>query len=402
MSVSRRSKWNRFGWLLYFCLAAGKASAGLDLDWKNDLQIHGFLSQGYVHTSDNNFYGDSQSGSFDLREIGLNGSLRIDPHWMVSAQLLSRRAGKMYSGKMAFDYGSVDFTPVSDEHGRLGLRLGRNKNPIGLYNDTRDVPFTRPSIFLPQSIYWDRVRNSMLAMDGLQMYGDFCTDRHSFFLQLGAGLSLIDDNIEWAFLGQNWQGELEQDDLSYGGRLLYELDDGRLRLAASGIRVPLKFDPGPSDPLPPGRVNVDYWVLSFQYNAESWSVTGEYMQEPLSWDGFGPTIDENDTTLEGYYLQGTYRLDPDWELLLRYDAGFFDKSDHSGVGQSLREDLPAFHYFNKTWTLGVTWEPMEHVMLRAQYDMVDGTMFLSNRENPVAKDQVRYWDIFSLLLSLGF
>ena len=31
----------------------------------------------------------------------------------------------------------------------MGIRLGRMKTPLGFYNDTLDVPFTRPSILLP-------------------------------------------------------------------------------------------------------------------------------------------------------------------------------------------------------------------------------------------------------------
>ena len=35
------------------------------------LQIHGFLTQAYVKTTANKFFGDSKDGSFEFRELGI-------------------------------------------------------------------------------------------------------------------------------------------------------------------------------------------------------------------------------------------------------------------------------------------------------------------------------------------
>ena len=404
MKASRRSTWNSLSRLLLLILAtAGPAlAAGEGLNWNNDLQIHGFFSQGYVNTSDNNFYGDSEDGSFDFRDIGLNASLRLGPRWLVSAQLLSRTAGEMDDGNVNLDYGLVDFTAYSDERLRFGVIAGRFKNPLGLYNDTRDVPFTRPSVFLPQSIYWDKIRNIMLSNDGGQLYGELFHDRHSLSLRLGAGYLPVDENLEWAYLGNDWQGELKNDDPSIVGRVLYELDSGRLRLALSHITTTMVFHAAPGDPFDEGSVDVDYSIASFQYNAERWGLTAEYMREPLHWHGLGFPIRNDDNIADGYYLQGTYRPFEDWELLLRYDAAFLDQNDRDGTGQSAETGLPAHLFYSKTWSFGITWNIREYMMLRAQYDIVDGTAFLSNRENPNPFDTERNWDMLSLLFSVGF
>ena len=75
-----------------------------------------------------------------------------------SVQGLSRTAGEGSPGNIRLDYGFIDYTFSNQENSQFGIRLGRMKNPLGFYNDTRDVPFTRPSILLPQSIYFDRTR----------------------------------------------------------------------------------------------------------------------------------------------------------------------------------------------------------------------------------------------------
>ena len=182
--------------LLVLALISGQSAIADSPLWKESMQLHGFLTQGFVQTSDNRFFGDSDEGSFDFTEIGLNGSFRLNKQFLFSGQILSRRAGDMYNGSLSLDYGLVDFTAFSDESTRLGLIAGRFKNPLGLYNDTRDVAFTRPGIFMPQSIYFDKVRNLMLSNDGLLAYGEYHSERDSVFLQLGAGRSPIDKNVE--------------------------------------------------------------------------------------------------------------------------------------------------------------------------------------------------------------
>ncbi len=133
-------------------LAVAPAVAEEQGVWPENLQLHGFLSQGYVKTSDNRFFGDSDEGSWDFREIGANLSYQPMPNLLFAGQLLSRTAGELYDGSVRLDYGLVDFTAVMEADRRLGVCVGRLKNPLGFYSDTRDVPFTRPSVFLPQSI----------------------------------------------------------------------------------------------------------------------------------------------------------------------------------------------------------------------------------------------------------
>ncbi len=396
-----QSRWNRVAGPMFLLLTAGPAAAADAEGVMGGLELHAFISQGHVHTTANRFMGDSENGSFDFREIGASFSLRLASSWLVSAQVLSRKAGEMSNDSPDLDYALVDFTAHASDRWRAGLIAGRFKNPIGLYNDTRDVPFTRPSVFLPQSIYWEKLRDIMLSSDGAQGYAEYYRGRHGLFLQLGVGRLSPDENLEWAYLGRDWPGSYEPDGPSLVGRLLYELDGGRLRLALSGFSGDLRFDADPGALPGSGNTRVGYRVASFQYNTEAWSLTAEYMQEPVEWRGFTPPQFNNRGTADGYYLQGTWRPAPDWELLLRYDAAFLDRNDRDGRKQSARDGLPAHHYYSKAWSLGVTWQPTGGFMLRAQFDRVDGTAFLSSRENDGPAPEGR-WNMLSLLVSLGF
>ncbi len=161
----------------FLLLAAGAAAAGeggVTTGWER-LQIHGFASVTAVKTSDNRFFGDSPSTSLDFIEVALNASYQFNPRLLFAGQVLARRAGDMYDGTPSLDYGLADVTLTETATHRLGVRLGRLKNPLGLYNETRDVPFTRPTIFLPQVVYFDKVRNMALSSDGMMLFGDLYT-----------------------------------------------------------------------------------------------------------------------------------------------------------------------------------------------------------------------------------
>lgn len=374
--------------------------AAADFVWDDNFQIHGFLTQGYVNTTSNSFFGDSEDGSFDFRELGVNASYRFNPQLMASAQLLSRKAGDMYDGSLDVDYAQLDYTPYVSEQGRFGAILGRFKNPLGFYNDTRDVAATRPSIFLPQVIYWDRVRNMVLSNDGGMLHGDMHSGLHSVYLNLFTGKTPIDENVENSYLPPITDPDMDQDGYTKGGRLLYEWDGGVFRLAFSGAR--LKLDgrmkqfpfPPPDGSVQTGTIDIDFWIASAQYNRGPLSLTLEYMNEPLNFSGFSGFLDEQDTTLDGYYLQGNYRLSSDWEVLLRYEGANFDKDNTETSDANTNQ-------FVRMWTLGLLWEPIEKLMLRAEFSRVDGTIFLSNLENDPLNTE-RNWNMFALLASYSF
>ena len=373
-------------------------------DWTDDVQVHGFLSQGFIKTTDNRFFGDSDDGSTEFTELGVNASFRATPSVLLSGQLLSRRAGDMYDGSPTIDYGLLDWNIVNTQESSYGLMFGRIKNPLGLYNETRDVAFTRPSIFLPQQVYFDKVRNLLLSADGAQVYGRTFDALGSWTFNFGVGTTPVDTNVEVTFLGRDFAGSLESDGVSYVGRIAYETLDSSWRFALSGASTNMAFSSGSGDPIGSGEVEVLYWIASVQYNAERFSITAEYMEEPVELDGFGPLLDNRDSTVQGYYLQGSYMLRDNLEWVVRYAEGFADKNDRDGTGLSASTggSVKPHSFYQKDWMIGLRWDLTPDFMLRAEYQWNDGTGNLSRRENPVPSATVKDWEMFSLLASYRF
>ncbi|MGH9892346.1 MAG: hypothetical protein ACREA0_10255, partial [bacterium] len=240
------------------------------------VQVHGFLSQGYILTSSNRVFGHSEGdGSLDFIEAGINASWTPLPRLQFAVQPLFRRAGAGHDSDFELDFALMDYALLSTEDRQLGFRLGRIKNPVGLYNDTRDVAFTRPSILLPESIYLDSLREVFVSADGAQVYGELRTRWGDLSLEFGGVVPRADNlDSELAIFLQDFPGGFENE-LSYLGRLTYQLDGGRYKLVASGAQVNTTYEPRllPPNDLQAGSDLFEFLILSAQYNGERWSFT---------------------------------------------------------------------------------------------------------------------------------
>ncbi len=368
-----------------------------------DLKVHGFVSQGLVHTTDNNFLGQSDDRiSRDFREIGVNASWRVVPDVQLSAELLSHRTGGTDDGSVRLDYGLVDWTGFSSERGRAGLRLGRLKTAYGLYNKTRDVAFTRPSIILPQSIYFERTRNLTVSADGAEFYAERYGEAGSLTASFALGKPKTQtEAAKVALFLSRPPGELEAR-LAPDLQLLYEGAGNRYRLAFTALRLDLSYRPGAADRLRAGRFRLIPLIFSGQYNAERWSLTGEYAIRRTSVTDFGPFFPDSHAVGQSYYLQASYQLAPQWEVLLRYDAFYADKDDREGKAFAAATRQPAFSRFARDWTAGVRFDVTPEFMLRAEYHHVTGTGFLAAQDNPDVRALRRNWDLLMLLASFRF
>jgi len=368
------------------------------------LQIHGFASQAVVKTSDNHYFGNSPDTSFDFTELGVNGSFQLNDQTMFSAQVLSRRAGEMYDGTPSIDYALGDIRLSTALDRRIGLRFGRIKNPLGLYNETRDVPFTRPSIFLPQSVYFDKIRNVILSSDGAMLYAESFRDSGNLSLTLGVGESVIDENVEWTLLGSDFDGDLESGQPNKIASLWYTTPDDRFKAGISGLKTSMRFEPGTYSVLQSGDIDVLYWIGSLQFNTEDVTLSAEYARIPIDWKNFGPYFPYDKATSEGYYIQGAYRVTAQIELMLRYEEGFADRNDRDGTRSSALTGgyTPPFDFYSRGFTIGLRWDILPNLMLRVEYQSQHGTYSLSFRENPDPNDLVENWDAFAASISVRF
>ncbi|WP_286237454.1 hypothetical protein [Neptuniibacter halophilus] len=372
--------------------------------WADEVEVNGFITQGYFYTSDNQFNGNSESGSFDFRELALNASWRISDELLLTGQVMSRRAGEVDDGDLAVDYAMLDYRFFEGQRSSLGIGVGRIKHPFGFYNKTRDVAFTRPSIVLPQSIYFDKARNLELSADGVRLYGQHLFDTGVLESELVVGWPKRDVNVEYAYLGQDWPGRFEDSAGLVWNTQLSSSDYAWIGGLTLG-RLNLEYDsPSPAPGAPgSGDLDINLAVLSLQYNLEDWSFTGEYFRQDVDWTGLGGVfalIGENES--ESFYLQVEHRLSDQLSVFLRRDMLYLNRNDRDGKTASALLGIPAHTQYAFDWTLGVGWQPSRNWLFRAEWHRVEGSGWLASQENPDLSSLEEDWDMFTLQATYRF
>lgn len=388
---------------LLFCVIPERSGAAEKTD---DFQFHGFLTQGYFLTSDNKIFDESDSeGSFDFTEAGLNASWALNTDLRLAGQALFRRAGIGHEHDLEMDFALLDYTVSSASDYLLGVRLGRFKNPLGFYNDTRDVLFTRPTILLPQSIYLERTRSLSLSADGGLVYGEYRGELGNLSLELGAGMPRGNNlDTELAYFGSDYPGNTDPK-LSYIGRLSYDHGTGKFRAAISSARVDVRYDPKllPPDDLPAVKDIFVPVIFSVQYNGDKLSLTSEYAIRRIQEKSLDNNNQANfDITGNSYYFQAEYRFREDWRGILRYDVLYNNRQDKSGKKYQALTGKPAFTQFAKDWTFGLRYYINSSFLVAAEYHYIDGTAWLPIQDNPDLDHLERRWHMFSLAASYRF
>ena len=234
------------------------------------VQIHAFVSQGFLKSSDNNFLADSKRGSFEFTEVGLNFTKSVTDRLRLGVQLFARDLGPIgdYGAKLDWFYLDYRFTNW------LGLRAGRTKLPFGLYNEINDVDAARLPVLLPQVVYPFTNRDLLLAQTGLELYG---------YVPLG-----LAGNLDYRLYGGTIYLPTPPDapplvvadfQVPYiiGGRLLWETPIEGLR--AGGSAQALRFDT--SYKLAPGTPPVFTGLATLKLSLRLWLASIEFARRDL-------------------------------------------------------------------------------------------------------------------------
>lgn len=390
MKASRLCAWSSLA------LAAWSAHAGA-ADGVEDtpLRVQAFAAASVIGTTNNNFFGDTRD-DVDTRfsELGVNAIWQPHERLRVSGQALHRRAGESDEEGLRLDYAQIDWTFYQGEQNRFGLKFGKPKLPYGLYNETRDVPFTRPGILLPQSIYYDSIRDFVLAAPGAYLHGTGISEYGAFEVNLGVVRPNFDTQSFKRNFFRNVPGTLDGRD-SFVASVRWDAPTDTT-LALYRVDLNSHYSPAPIDPFGPGDLSLSSWLLSAQQRIDTLTLTAELALPQLRRKGFNSVFVPNiDGTIDGqsWYAQAEWRFHPAWEAMLRFDQQYSDTAQRDNSTKRAR-DL----------TAGLRWDVAPNFMLRAEYHHIDGTGWLPAADNvrpPGATPESR-WNMWLLQAAYRF
>lgn len=388
-----------------FSWAQGMAATHL---LPEEIQFHGFLNQAFFHSSDNNVFGPSDDGiSLGLTEVGLNINYQPWERLRFAAQGLYRRAGNVDKGSVRLDYGLADLTLMEYDSGKIGLRGGRIKVPFGLYNETRDVPFTHPTILLPQGIYFDRSRSLLMSADGGSLYAEQRTSYGDFAFKFNLGIPSDDlSEIKNIVLGTPNAGGQFETRPAIATQLSYELNGGEYIFAVSYMDLEFDYSPLRGEktivgvPLRFSTTCIKPLLFSAQYNSEKFTLTGEYSYR---WNSFGnfAQFGGGEFVSESWYVEGSYRILPALQATIRFDTISVDRDDRNGDGAA-KLGFPNYTAYADDWVFSLRYDITPAWMLRADYSRVRGTAWLPQADNPDPFVTKEDWDLFGLQMSYKF
>lgn len=131
---------------LFLILLSLSVTASTLFAWDDDFFISGFVSQGYLVTSENDYIvHNSRDGNFEFNEAALNVSIMPSDRRRVGMQLMARDFGQLGNNNLYLDWAYGDYR----WRDCLGFRAGKVKLPMGFYNQGREIDMLRTSIFLP-------------------------------------------------------------------------------------------------------------------------------------------------------------------------------------------------------------------------------------------------------------
>jgi len=414
-SQQRRFNLSTITFTLYLLVNSNLAQSGWNnLGERKQFQVHGFATQGYIKTDNNNLFGKSTGyGSFDFREIGLVGSVKPSKATYLSAQLLSRTAGKSNDGEIDLDFAIFDYRIADKMAYNYGFRLGRIKNPYGLFNDTRDMAYTRQNILLPQSIYFERTRDLSMSSDGVEFYSQLNQENGFINFQFVVSKPRVEDrNSEVILLGGNKPGRFAGD-LTFLGRVSLNTFNDKLILSYSEVQLNFRYKPTDDEEDFEGNdadVLFKLRILSAQLKYSNLILTAEYARRSFIFSGMSeayvPSFLAN-TTGESYYLQLTYLLNQNWRIYTRYDILFQDKDDR--YGRSYVDNVAArngtgvaYSRYAKDYLVGVQWNISSKWMVRAELHEVEGVAWLSLNDNENLSETKKFWHAGMFSISYRF
>lgn len=388
--------------------------------WQDEIQWHGFISQSFIATDENDFLGTSSSGSFKANEAALNASWRPNQELLLSAQAIYKQIGNAKPKGTRLDYAIVDWRVLDTFSHGAGVRIGRLKNPYGFFNETRDVAATNTSILLPESIYIDYLSQLFHTSDSVGAYAHNELETGTFSFTTQFGRPILNDQIISTLVGGNaTEGDISNERIALA-KASYDHGSGLWRAAVSYIRFDGDFKRGPSDPfyLQDGEISIQQALLSVEFNWNKWQVLTEVQRrnsELRDIFSFSPRIYEKSL---GYYLQLTYNATPELKIYARRDEVFRDKDDKHGrdYAAGLQQlntffnsmmlpysfDNQYHSAFAKDTTVGFRYSPNFEWSFAMELHFIDGTYWLPNLENPELANQQRYWNMFLAQVAYRF
>jgi hypothetical protein len=320
-----------------------------------DFQVHGFATQGYVITNGNNWLTmyDNGGGSGEYTDFGANVSVPITDKLRAGAQLYDRNLGSLGKWHPQLDWGYLTYRPKP----WAGIRLGKVKTVMGLYNDTQDLDFLHVFALMPQSVYPTDLRQSTIAHLGGDLFGDIDLKHHLGALSYTAYAGERSDGLYGGysyFLDNLLAAKITKyGGLQYGGDLRWQTPVKGVLIGASRQNEDITGDGkwpgffgGTAPTQPYHEQSVQDWENQYyaRYSHSNYEFDFEWRRYWRLQDVVNNSLIVG-SDIRGWYVSGTY------QLTKRVAVGsYYSHYQYLNPGTVNVTSLPGQHDYDKVVT----------------------------------------------------
>jgi hypothetical protein len=372
------------------------------------IEVHAFVSQGFIKTTDNNYLADSKRGSFEFSEVGINFSKQLTERMRVGMQLFTHDLGPLGNYRTRFDWFYLDYR----FRDWFGLRAGRTKLPFGLYNESSDIDAARVPVLLPQSVYPVSNREFLLALTGGEAYGMVPLGSAGSLEYRLYGGTVFYDTADATATGTNikvpyifgarlmWQTPIEG--LQLGGSaqklridaeaVLPEAQIAQLKMAG---QLPADFS-GPIKLQLPALLS----VASIEYTAHNLLLASEYARWRVALDSPLAQYTIPEMSSERFYLMAAYHVTSWFTPGLYYAATFSNADDRKGqyppAGAPAGTPPLGWGAYQHDLALTLRYDLNQFWLLKLEGHYMHGTAGLSRalNDNQQLSSLTRDWGVF--------
>jgi len=321
---------------LCFCAVPVSIHAQEFMLFDRKVQIHGFVSQGFAYTDNNNWLTMKTSdGSAAFTDFGVNISVPITERLRIGAQMYSRNIGNLGDWHPTLDWAYADYRFAS----WFGVRGGKVKTVFGLYNDTQDLDFIHTFALLPQSIYPTDMRESTIAHMGGDFYGDVDLGKGLGKLSYTAFAGIREDSQQGGYpyllrpVGIRYHS---YGGIQYGGDLRWQTPLEGLTVGMSRMNERIDGDGSWTiegfGSFPTHEESIDDWMNQYYGRFAKGKFTFDaeyrrYYRNQAIFSGMATVT----TDVRGWYIAGSYQV-LDWLRLGSYFSRYALFSPNANTG----------------------------------------------------------------------
>jgi len=378
----------------------------------NELEIHGFISQGFLKSSQNSFLGDSKEGTFQFNETGFNIALHLTDEIRFGLQFFSRNLGFYDDNDLKNDWAFFDYS-CNDW---LGFRVGKIKMPFGLYNRQRDADTLRTSVLLPQSVYPEGIRNFVMSFQGSSAYGSYTVGYigdidYEIFIgtkDIKSDILFVQNvfqTIEYNLKSEGFDYSTTAQNIDYsdininiphmegcmlmwntpvsGSRIGVSYLQGNVDLKSQGIKANIKID--------------KIIVLSAEYEIGELTLMAEYLNAKMKLE-LPPSL-KTDLKMEGWYAGASLPMWDRWRIGASYGEYYPNADDKKG-DVFKNAGLEKYYAWQKDTTTSIRYDVNQYMIIKFETHFMNGTGLCNLANN--LKKMKKSWVLYTAKVSLSF